>query len=237
MKLNMKEIQPYRCWYEYLQHSLNDSELSKKVNKTYYKDWHLNQVKTKSFNQWIKTHEHLFVNKEVQSIKLFENKRTPNTVAVEIPINYTVQRIQNEIGKIVKGLVAKQQASNRFKLNIKRSFQSRHFDWFLWAYALHKKDKYTLDEIFDLLEAKQDKRQVKVKKRSNARNMIRNVPKGTQEYYQKKRSDGSIDTMAGTKRTSASRQNAVYILRNVAKARKILDNVCKGQFPGDYSDH
>jgi len=237
MKLNMKEIQPYRCWYEYLQHSLNDSELSKKVNKTYYKDWHLNQVKTKSFNQWIKTHEHLFVNKEVQSIKLFENKRTPNTVAVEIPINYTVQRIQNEIGKIVKGLVAKQQASNRFKLNIKRSFQSRHFDWFLWAYALHKKDKYTLDEIFDLLEAKQDKRQVKVKKRSNARNMIRNVPKGTQEYYQKKRSDGSIDTMAGTKRTSASRQNAVYISRNVAKARKILNNVCKGQFPGEYSDH
>ena len=233
----MKEIQPYRCWYEYLQHSLNDSELSKKVNKTYYKDWHLNQVKTKSFNQWIKTHEHLFVNKEVQSIKLFENKRTPNTVAVEIPINYTVQRIQNEIGKIVKGLVAKQQASNRFKLNIKRSFQSRHFDWFLWAYALHKKDKYTLDEIFDLLEAKQDKRQVKVKKRSNARNMIRNVPKGTQEYYQKKRSDGSIDTMAGTKRTSASRQNAVYISRNVAKARKILNNVCKGQFPGVYSDH
>ena len=237
MKLNMKEIQPYRCWYEYLQYTLNDSERSKKVNKTYYKDWHLNQVKTKTFNQWIKTHEHLFINKEVQSIKLLGNKRTPNTVAVEIPINYTVQRIQNEIGKIVKGLVAKQQASNRFKLNIKRSFQSRHFDWFLWAYALHKKDKYTLDEIFDLLEAKQDKRQVKVKKRSNARNMIRNVPKGTQEYYQKKRSDGSIDTMAGTKRTSASRQNAVYISRNVAKARKILNNVCKGQFPGVYSDH
>ena len=233
----MKEIQPYRCWYEYLQYTLNDSERSKKVNKTYYKDWHLNQVKTKSFNQWIKTHEHLFVNKEVQSIKLFENKRTPNTVAVEIPINYTVQRIQNEIGKIVKGLVAKQQASNRFKLNIKRSFQSRHFDWFLWAYALHKKDKYTLDEIFDLLEAKQDKRQVKVKKRSNARNMMRNLPKGTQEYVSKKRSDGSIDTMAGTKRTSASRQNAVYISRNIAKARKILNNVCKGQFPGEYSDH
>ena len=99
------------------------------------------------------------------------------------------------------------------------------------------KKKYTLDEVFDLVEAKQDKRQVKVKKRSNARNMMRNLPKGTQEYYQKKRSDGSIDTMAGTKRTSASRQNAVYISRNVAKARKILNNVCKGQFPGVYSDH
>ena len=243
MKLDMKEIQPYRCWYEYLQHTLNDSELSKKVNKTYYKDWHLNQVKTKTFNQWIKTHEHLFINKEVQSIKLLENKRTPNTVAVEIPINYTVQRIQNEIGKTVKGLVAQQQVSSRFKLNIKRSFQSRHFDWFLWAYEFHSiklpsgKKKYSLDEVFDLVEEKQEKRQVKVKKRSNARNMTRNVPKGSQEYYQKKRSDGSIDTMAGTKRTSASRQNAVYILRNVAKARKILNNVCNGQFPGEYSDH
>jgi len=243
MKLDMKEIQPYRCWYEYLQHTLNDSELSKKVNKTYYKDWHLNQVKTKTFNQWIKTHEHLFINKEVQSIKLLENKRTPNTVAVEIPINYTVQRIQNEIGKTVKGLVAQQQVSSRFKLHIKRSFQSRTFDWFLWAYEFHSiklpsgKKKYSLDEVFDLVEEKQEKRQVKVKKRSNARNMQRNLPKGTQEYYQKKRYDGTHDLSAGTRRTSASRQNAVYILRNVAKARKILNNVCNGQFPGQYSDH
>ena len=99
------------------------------------------------------------------------------------------------------------------------------------------KKKYTLDEVFDLVEEKQDKRQVKVKKRSNARNMMRNLPKGSQEYVSKKRSDGSIDTMAGTKRTSGSRQNAVYISRNVAKAKKILNNVCKGQFPGDYSDH
>ena len=239
----MKEIQPYRCWYEYLQNVLNDSELSKKVNKTYYKDWHLNQVKTKTFNQWIKTHEHLFVNEEVQSIKLFKGQRRPNTVAVEIPINYTVQRIQNEIGKTVKGLVARQQVSNRFKLNIKRSFQSKTFDWFLWAYELHSiklpsgKKKYSLDEVFDLVEEKQEKRQVKVKKRSNARNMQRNLPKGTQEYYQKKRYDGTHDLSAGTRRTSASRQNAVYILRNVAKARKILNNVCNGQFPGEYSDH
>ena len=243
MKLDMKEIQPYRCWYEYLQNVLNDSELSKKVNKTYYKDWHLNQVKTKTFNQWIKTHENLFVNEEVQSIKLFKGQRRPNTVAVEIPINYTVQRIQNEIGKTVKGLVAQQQVSNRFKLNIKRSFQSKTFDWFLWAYELHSikladgKKKYTLDEVFDLVEEKQEKRQHKVKKRSNARNMMRNLPKGTQEYFSKKRSDGSIDTMAGTKRTFASRQNAVYISRNVKKAWKILNNVCKGQFPGEYSDH
>ena len=217
MKLNMKEIQPYRCWYEYLQYTLNDSERSKKVNKTYYKDWHLNQVKTKSFNQWINTHEKLFMNEAVQRIKLLGNKRTPNTVAVEIPINFNVQKIQKEIGKAVKGLVAKQQANQRFKLHIKRPLQSAPLDWFHWAYQYHSKNKYSLEEIWHLVNEKQEKRQVKVKKRSNARALQRNLPAGDN--------------------IKANRQRAVLISRNVNKAKKILNNVCKGQFPGDYSDH
>ena len=48
MELTFKELQPYRLWYEYLQTALNDSTLSKKVNQSYYKEWHLNQVKTKN---------------------------------------------------------------------------------------------------------------------------------------------------------------------------------------------
>ena len=45
MKLSNKEIQPYRIWYEYLQTALNNKSFSNKVNKNYYKDWHLNLVK------------------------------------------------------------------------------------------------------------------------------------------------------------------------------------------------
>ena len=29
----------------------------------------------------------------------------------------------------------------------------------------------------------------------------------------------------------------VIISRNISKCKKILDNVCKGVFPGQYSDH
>ena len=217
MELNNKEIQVYRIWYEYLQTCLNDPKLSKKVSQSYYKEWHLNQVKTKTFNQWINTHERLFTNEEVQEIKLFKGQRRPNTVAVEIPINFNVQRIQKEIGKTVKGLVAKSQANQRYKLHLNRPFQSKPFDWFHWSYQFHAENKYKLDEIWELVNAKQEKRQVKVKKRSNARRLQRNLPQG----------DG----------IKANRQKAVLISRNVNKAKKILNNVCKGIFPGHYSDH
>ena len=218
MELTFKELQPYRLWYQYLQTALNEPELSRKVSQSYYKEWHLNQVKTKTFNQWIKTHEKLFMNEQgTQAIRLLGNKRTPNTVAVEIPINFNVQKIQKEIGKAVKGLVAKQQANQRFKLHIKRPLQSAPLDWFHWAYQYHSKNKYSLEEIWHLVNEKQEKRQVKVKKRSNARALQRNLPAGDN--------------------IKANRQRAVLISRNVNKAKKILNNVCKGQFPGDYSDH
>ena len=167
MKLSFKELQPYRLWYQYLKSCLVDKTLSKKVNQNYYKDWNLNQVKTKTFNQWITTHEHLFMNEQVHEIKLLGKNRRPNTVAVEIPVNFNVQRIQKEIGKAVKGLVAKQQANQRFKLHIKRPLQSAPLDWFHWAWQFKQDPKnYTLHEIWDLVNDKQDKRQTKVKKRS-----------------------------------------------------------------------
>ena len=217
MELTFKELQPYRIWFEYLKTALNDPILSKKVSQSYYKEWNLNQVKTKTFNQWINTHERLFMNEEVQKIRLLGNKRTPNTVAVEIPINFNVQRIQNEIGKAVKGLVAKQQASSRYKLHIKRPLQSAPLDWFHWAWQFHRKGTHSLEEIWHLVDDKQNKRQVKVKLRSNARALQRNLPAGDD--------------------IKANRQRAVLISRNVNKAKKILNNVCKGMFPGDYSDH
>ena len=217
MELSFKELQPYRIWFEYLQTALNDSTLSKKVSQNYYKEWHLNQVKTKTFNQWIKTHEKLFTNEVEQKIRLLRGSKTPNTVAVEIPVNFNVQRIQKEIGKAVKGLVAKQQANQRYKLHIKRPLQSAPLDWFLWAYQFKQQDKHTGYEIWGLVNDKQEKRQVKVKKRSNARRLQRNL------------------STSHAKRIERSKQ--ILISRNITKATKILNNVCKGIFPGDYSDH
>ena len=35
------ELQPYRVWFDYLKTCLLDKELSKKIDKEYYKTWNL----------------------------------------------------------------------------------------------------------------------------------------------------------------------------------------------------
>ena len=95
--------------------------------------------------------------------------------------------------------------------------QSAPLDWFHWAYQFKQQNKHTLYEIWGLVDDKQNRRQQKVKKRSNARRLQRNL------------------STSHAKKIERSKQ--ILISRNIGKATKILNNVCKGIFPGDYSDH
>ena len=223
MKLSNKEIQPYRIWYEYLQTALNDKSFSNKVNKNFYKDWHLNLVKKQKFNQWIKSHEHLFTQSDNSEIKLFEGKRTPNTLLVEIPVSFNVQRIQRDIGKAVKGKVAKAQTHQRFKIQTNRPLQTAPLDYFRWAYEYKQSGKLKLEEIWTKVNQKQIDRQKKVAKR------VERYLKTGKGIRKRALSTGGF--------AKVDKNKAVLISRNIKKAQNILTNVCKGVFPGNYSDH
>ena len=223
MKLSFKEVQPYRIWYEYLQTALNDKSFSNKVNKNFYKDWHLNLVKKQKFNQWIKSHEHLFTQSDNSEIKLFEGKRTPNTLLVEIPVSFNVQRIQRDIGKAVKGKVAKAQTHQRFKIQTNRPLQTAPLDYFRWAYEYKQSGKLKLEEIWTKVNQKQIDRQKKVAKR------VERFLKTGKGIRKRALSTGGF--------TKTDKNKAVLISRNIKKAQNILTNVCKGVFPGNYSDH
>ena len=223
MKLSFKEVQPYRIWYEYLQTALNDKSFSNKVNKNFYKDWHLNLVKKQKFNQWIKSHEHLFTQSDNSEIKLFEGKRTPNTLLVEIPVSFNVQRIQRDIGKAVKGKVAKTQANQRFKIQTNRPLQTAPLDYFRWAYEYKQSGKLKLEEIWTKVNQKQIDRQKKVAKR------VERYLKTGKGIRKRALSTGGF--------AKVDKNKAVLISRNIKKAQNILINVCKGVFPGNYSDH
>ena len=100
--MKRKSKQPYRLWFQYLQTCLNHKELSKKIDREFYKDWHLNKVKTERFDTWFKSHFKLFQEYDSE-IKLYNSKngRTQDTILVEIPTNYNVHNIQKEIGGVV----------------------------------------------------------------------------------------------------------------------------------------
>ena len=221
MKLSNKEIQPYRIWYEYLQTALNNKSFSNKVNKNYYKDWHLNLVKKQKFNQWIKSHEHLFTQSDKSEIKLFEGKRTPNTILVEIPVSFNVQRIQKEIGKAVKGKVAKTQTNQRFKIQTNRPLQTAPLDYFLWAYEFKQSGKLKLKEVWEKVNEKVIDRQKKVAKR------VEKFKKTGKGIRQRALTQGN--------EVKSQKNKEILISRNITKAQNILTNVCKGVFPGEYS--
>jgi len=218
MRFNQRTLQPYRIWYQYLQEALNDKDFSNKINKEFYRDWNLTLVKKQTFNNWYVNHKHLFEATDTQ-MKLYEkNKQSPNTLLVEIPVNYTVVRIRKEIGTILKNKIAKQ-PNRRFKIESKRKhLQTAPFDYFLWSYQFRKSTDKTLHEIWDLVRSKIETRQ---KRYGVEKRMIKN-----------KKMKKRLLTGVGAK---VDKTQSIVISRNILKAKNILNNVCKGIFPGNYA--
>jgi len=237
MNLTNKQQQPIRLWFEYLKVCLNDESLNKKVDRKFYKDWHLNEIKKNKFNRWIKTHHHLFTNQIESKIKLYEGKRTPNTILVEIPVDYTVQKIQRYIGQAVKGKIAKPQTNRRFQITAKQNLKIAPFDYFRYAWQIKRKkqvrkQKIKLTDIWLIVDRHIRKRQSRIKPWLLD---YESVDKLTGQIKVKKAFIRIRKLSHNHEQTKAYNSKAVVMANNIRKAQNILENVCKGVFPGDYS--
>ena len=211
------ELQPYRVWFDYLKTCLLDEKLKKKVDKEYYKSWNLSEIKNSTFNKWFKTHSGLFTSKG--TIKIVSKVSNPQAITIEIPTNFKIKEIQREIPKLLKDKVNK--STSRFVLTHQRkNIKTVALDSFLiaWKFRQKNKDK-KLEDIWELTNNKIDERQGKVKKLLQKgklrRRKLQGVGSGIKSFKNK----------------------SVIISRNILKASKILENVCKGKFPDEYSDN
>lgn len=211
------ELQPYRVWFDYLKTCLLDEKLNKKIDKEYYKSWNLSEIKNSTFNKWFKTHSDLFTSKG--TIKIVSKVSNPQAITIEIPTNFKIKEIQREIPKLLKDKVNK--STSRFILTHQRkNIKTIALDSFLiaWKFRQKNKDK-RLEDIWELTNNKIDERQSKVKsllqKGKLRRRKLQGIGSGIKSFKNK----------------------SVIISRNILKASKILENVCKGNFPGEYSDN
>ena len=211
------ELQPYRVWFDYLKTCLLDEKLNKKIDKEYYKSWNLSEIKNSTFNKWFKTHSGLFTSKG--TIKIVSKVSNPQAIIIEIPTNFKIKEIQREIPKLLKDKVNK--STSRFILTHQRkNIKTIALDSFLiaWKFRQKNKDK-RLEDIWELTNNKIDERQSKVKtllqKGKLRRRKLQGIGSGIKSFKNK----------------------SVIISRNILKASKILENVCKGNFPGEYSDN
>ena len=211
------ELQPYRVWFDYLKTCLLDEKLNKKIDKEYYKSWNLSEIKNSTFIKWLKTHSGLFTSKG--TIKIVSKVSNPQAITIEIPTNFKIKEIQREIPKLLKDKVNK--STSRFILTHQRkNIKTIALDSFLiaWKFRQKNKDK-RLEDIWELTNNKIDERQSKVKillqKGKLRRRKLQGIGSGIKSFKNK----------------------SVIISRNILKASKILENVCKGNFPGEYSDN
>ena len=211
------ELQPFRVWFDYLKTCLLDEKLNKKIDKEYYKSWNLSEIKNSTFNKWFKTHSGLFTSKG--TIKIVSKVSNPQAITIEIPTNFKIKEIQREIPKLLKDKVNK--SISRFILTHQRkNIKTIALDSFLiaWKFRQKNKDK-RLEDIWELTNNKIDERQSKVKsllqKGKLRRRKLQGIGSGIKSFKNK----------------------SVIISRNILKASKILENVCKGNFPGEYSDN
>ncbi len=208
------ELQPYRVWFDYLKTCLLDEKLNKKIDKEYYKSWNLSEIKNSTFNKWFKTHSGLFTSKG--TIKIVSKVSNPQAITIEIPTNFKIKEIQREIPKLLKDKVNK--STSRFILTHQRkNIKTIALDGFLiaWKFRQKNKDK-RLEDIWVLTNNTIDERQSKVKtllqKGKLRRRKLQGIGSGIKSFKNK----------------------SVIISRNILKASKILENVCNGDFPGEY---
>jgi len=213
MKLSFGERQPFRIWFDYLKICLNDESLSKKIDRKFYKDWHLTSVKTQKFDTWYKTHEHLFTDTST-TMKISSGTKSSNSILLEIPVNYSITKVQREVGKVLENKLNKR--LSKFTITSNRALILPPLDYFLYAWKLRYSNKdIKLAELWTKVQEYIQKRQGKVSKL---------VGKGKL----RRRTLASGDT---------NERKAILISRNINKAQKILENVCKGIFTGNYADN
>ena len=213
MKLSFGERQPYRIWFDYLKTCLNDESLSKKVDRKFYKDWHLTSVKTQKFDTWYKTHEHLFTD-ITTTMKISSGTKSSNSILLEIPINYSITKVQREVGKVLENRLNKR--LSKFSITSNRALILPPLDYFLYAWKLrHSSKELKLADLWTRVQRHIQNRQGKVSR------LVKNKKL-------RSRALASGDS---------NERKAILISRNINKAQKILENVCKGIFTGNYADN
>ena len=198
-------IQKYRLHYDYLKTCLEFPN-NFKVDKLKYTHWKLDEVKKLKFNNWWKkTGDNLF-SKELDKVKEVKNFKQSNSSAfVEVPLDVPIEYAVEKIRKILQ--------EKQMKIKNNERIRPLELQIYLESFLLKQKG-LKLAQIATELR----KKRVRILK----------IHKDKAQMNEDK-----VDKFL----PAHMRYEVVnrIIWRYHTNAKKILLNVCKGEFPGNYS--
>jgi hypothetical protein len=202
-----ERIQILRLHFSYLKTALkHQGEFN--VDKSKYTHWNLNKVETLSFDKWWKLIGNKVLGRKLNAVKEVNSstKKRDNSVLVDIPLDNPIEYSLEKIRDILQS-----------KQKSEKSDERLHYvklQIYLDAFNLRFEKKLSLKGIAKELR---DKRMKILKQRGTRSAMDRGQ---TQKFLSPDLEPESLQRQ---------------ILRFRQKAEIILHNVCKGEFPGNYS--
>ena len=204
-KLIESRIQKYRLHFDYLKTCLEFSN-DFKVDKSKYTHWKLNLVSKLTFNQWwTKVGSDLF-NKEIEQVKEVRTARQSNTSTfIEVPNDTPTEYAIEKIRDILQSKTSK---------TTNERLRPLELQIYLETFKLRKQKKKLL-EVAKLLREKR----LKIMRTHKGRALMKD--ERTVKFLDKRDMDYYVIQR--------------IILRYNLHAKRILENVSKGIFPGKYS--
>ena len=204
-KVIQGRIHKYRLHYDYLKTCL-DFPKDFKIDKSKYTHWKLDEVKNLKFNNWWKKTGGNLFSKELDQVKEVKNFKQSNSSAfVEIPLDVPIEYAVEKIRKILQ--------EKQMKIKNNERIRPLELQIYLESFLLKQKGLKLVQIATELR-----KKRVRILK----------IHKDKAQMNEDK-----VDKFL----PAHMRYEVVnrIIWRYHTNAKKILLNVCKGEFPGNYS--
>ncbi len=229
-------MEAYRLWFEYLKVALLlkdantkhfDKQVKGKIDKlkgaflvrpTFYNAWGV--TPTTKFDPWWKTHSHLFEEQFiVRLLKDGDEKRDPDAIIVEIPLNKSVTELSRAVSIIIQDAHADRNVPTR-----KNKMQSKAL------YQLSKGSEPKLEILREMLTVFKD---VYLK---NPKLRGEDLVKAVHAFYIGRKN--KIYNKIPDSLTHRYDPHGETVKRNTRRyinnAAQIIINVAAGEFPGKY---
>ena len=198
-------IQKYRLHYDYLKTCL-DFPKEFKVDKSKYSNWKLEEVKKLKFNDWWKKIGSNIFGKQLDQVKEVKTTKQSNlSTFVEVPLDVPTEYAIEKIRKILQEKQLKVKSTERFR--------PLQLQLYLESFILKKKNLKLVKISTELKKKRLDILKTHKNRAVMNKDKVDNMFPRHMRYEVINR----------------------IIWRNHTNAKKILLNVCKGEFPGKYS--
>ena len=204
-KLIEGRIQKCRLHYDYLKTCLLFPK-EFKIDKSKYSQWKLEEVEKLKFNDWWKKIGSKLFEKQLDQIKeVRTTKQSNSSTFVEIPLDVPTEYAVEKIRKILQ--------DKQMKIKSNERIRPLELQIYLESYLLKQK-KLKLTQIANELR----KKRIRILKTHKDKALM---------------NEDKLDNFLPT----SMRYEVInrIIWRYNTNAKKILLNVCKGEFPGNYS--